>query len=219
MGVLADNEINKLLIEGKLVIGNYSDSSLNPASYDLRLGESAYISSDQDPRTLRLGEVLTLKPSEFALVTTYEVLELPDNIIGQVGLKARYSLSGLMNISGIQVEPGFRGRLVLGIVNLSTKTRKIAFCDKVFTIQFHKLDSSVTKSYKGSLYAIDGIPADLMEKIENKEFLTHYELMNKVELLENSITHRIEKLENLVRWVIIGGFGTIAVIILQAIFK
>jgi len=208
MATLADIDIKQLLESGALRIENFSDSSLDGASYDLRLGESYYVSNEKTPKKLSDGDVLSLEPNQFALVSTHEILELPTNLIGQVGLRSRYSLSGLMNISGLQVDPGFRGRLVLGIVNLSTKTRKISYLERIFTIQFHTLSKNSSKPYRGILLGVKGIPADFIEKLEDHNMPSHFELIN-----------RVEKLESLVKWVIIGGLGTVAVIVLQSILK
>jgi dCTP deaminase len=187
MAALSDIEIREMIESGKLKIANFSESCLGPASYDLRLGSSVYRSSMKEPKKLTEGDVLTIEPNEFVLVTTYEILELPCNIISQVGLRARFSLSGLLNISGLQVDPGFKGRLVLGMTNLSQKPRTITYLDRIFTIQFQRLSSTSSKSYDGDFVNLNTIPSELLEKLRGDGMPTQHELIGKLESLETRV--------------------------------
>ncbi len=71
MPVLNDIDIRRLIDSGELRIENFSDDSLDPASYDLRLGSEIYKSSDKNKMKLKEGDTLVLEPNEFVLVTTY----------------------------------------------------------------------------------------------------------------------------------------------------
>lgn len=167
MGVLSDKDIRKLLNDGKLVITDFSEECLQPASYDLRLGKHAYVSHKEQPFTLSEGGFLTLESGAFALVCTHETIEMPLNLRGRVGLRARYSLTGLINLSGPQIDPGFRGRLTLGIVNLGPRTRQIKYLDRVFTVEFDQLVSTATKGYSGEFKQSDALPPHIVEIISH----------------------------------------------------
>ena len=208
MAILSDKEICKLLNDKKLIIENFSEKCLTPASYDLRLGEYYYSSSKKEPQILSCGDVITIEPNQFVLVTTYEILQLPRNIVGQIGLRARYSLSGLLNISGIQVDPGFKGRLVLGIANLSAKTRKISYLESIFTIQFQTLLEESERQYSGFLLNVNGIPSRLVELLGGNDIPTICDLGKRVEKLESNIKS--------LTWVL-GIVGTIILTVLTII--
>lgn len=69
----------------------FEDGVNNPIAIDLRLGDEVFISTKEVP--FKLGnssepnEFASIKPGEFALLTTYERLNLPDDILGLISMK------------------------------------------------------------------------------------------------------------------------------------
>jgi deoxycytidine triphosphate deaminase len=52
-------------------------------------------------------------------VTTHENLHLPHDIAGHIGVKSYYTRKGIVILSGLQIDPGFEGVLVIGMYNAS----------------------------------------------------------------------------------------------------
>ena len=57
------------------------------AYYRLRLGEDFYISTKDKPQKLGDGEILVIKPGEFALLTTHERLKLSPYSLGFISMR------------------------------------------------------------------------------------------------------------------------------------
>lgn len=184
MPILSDKDIRKMIDDGALGIADFSEACLQPASYDLRLGKYVYLSNTNTPFTLSDGDYITLEPGTFALVTTHEILQMPLTHRGRVGMRAKYSLTGLMNISGPQIDPGFKGRLTLGVVNQGPRTRQLKYLDRVFTVEFDELSSPATKAYSGDFYQVDALPAHLVELITHGSSSTLPQMSIKLERLE-----------------------------------
>lgn len=188
MAVFSDKDIRKLLEDDMLTITDFSEECLQPASYDLRLGKYVYVSHEEKPPfTLSEGKFLTLEPGAFALVTTYEMIEMPRNLRGRVGLRAKYSLTGLINLSGPQIDPGFKGRLVLGLVNLGPRARKIRYLDRVFTLEIVKLSSTASKGYSGEFRQENALPARLVEMIPHEKSSSLPQISNRLERVETKM--------------------------------
>ena len=66
--------------------------------------------------------VLEIQPGDFGLVMTQEKLRLPTNMLGRFGLRSAYARMGLLATADPQVDPGFEGNLVIGIVNFSSQS-------------------------------------------------------------------------------------------------
>jgi deoxycytidine triphosphate deaminase len=77
-----------------------------------------------DPRSMQClvekawGEQFVLHPGELVLASTLEYLVMPADLAGQVVTRSSYGRLGLTTASAVLVQPGFRGCLTLGLVNL-----------------------------------------------------------------------------------------------------
>lgn len=147
--VLVDKEIKKVVQTGEIEISDFAEDCLNPASYDLRLGEEAY--------TLSAGKIISVKekgfveiqPGDFALIITHEKLRLPINFVGRFGLRSKYARMGLIMTAGPQVDPGFEGKLVFGVVNFSSQIIRLKYLEPICTLELERLSTSSSTGYRG----------------------------------------------------------------------
>ena len=147
--LLTDGEIKKAMEKEELVIENFSEDCLEPASYDMRLGKKALVSGkDAEINIERTGSI-TIGAAEFALFTTYEKVKLSNVIVGHIGLRSYFARKGLVLLAGIQVDPTFEGILVLGAYNASSRRITLDYLDRFCTVEFHRLNQPVKKAYHG----------------------------------------------------------------------
>jgi len=113
-------------------------------SYNLRLGaEYMLITEPGEVKDCSSGvRQLRLPPYGCALVSTRELVKLPNNIYGRWGLKIRPALSGLVFQAGPQIEPGSNTRLFGLLFNLSNSDRTIAFEQPMWSIDFERTSPS-----------------------------------------------------------------------------
>lgn len=64
--MMADSEIRRGLDDGSLGISPFEDSSLQPASYDLRAGDSAFTSTTKQKVDLKQRGVVVIEPGPTA---------------------------------------------------------------------------------------------------------------------------------------------------------
>jgi dCTP deaminase len=133
--VLSDGTIRRLVEEGRLVIRPWDPAMVQPASVDLRLGESfrvfhnhraAAIDLADPPRdlteliTVAGGESFVIHPGEFCLGRTQEWVELPNDLVARIEGKSSLGRLGLIvHATAGFVDPGFAGTLTLEITNLT----------------------------------------------------------------------------------------------------
>jgi dCTP deaminase len=183
---MTDTEIREAMEAGNVGLEPMAEGSLQPASYDLRLGNKALVTKTQDIEKLRKriedekasetdvakeGSV-SIPAGAFALVVTREKVRLSTSYAGHLGLRSYYARKGLLLLAGLQVDPGFEGYLVLGLANLSPRSVQIDYEDEIATLEFHKLSRPASEKYAG-MYAGQqedpGIPkpdADYLRTIE-----------------------------------------------------
>jgi dCTP deaminase len=168
--ILVDEEIKRALDTGEIEIRNFSDQCLQPASYDLRIGEEGF--------TLLVGKVipiqiegsLEIQPGDFALVMTHERLRLPTNMVGHFGLRSFYARKGLLLTSGPQVDPGFEGKLIVGLVNFSSQSVILHYLEKFCSLELHRLAKHAGTSYQGPYQGQEHITDKVINNIPKERF-------------------------------------------------
>lgn len=135
--------------------------SKSGASYDLRLGEEALVTPKKEPQHLQMGQTLNIDSGQFAVLTTEEYLEIPDDLLGFITIRFTYKSKGLVNISGFHVDPGFKGRLIFSVYNAGPTTVSLRRGEKVFSVFFAEIHPKT--SYKGDYNEQTQIPLDIIE--------------------------------------------------------
>ncbi|MGO9820248.1 MAG: 2'-deoxycytidine 5'-triphosphate deaminase domain-containing protein, partial [Solirubrobacteraceae bacterium] len=96
--VLSDGTITRLVAEGRITIDPWDERLVQPASVDLRLGDSFRVFHNHRASAIDLrhppenlteevvvpeGESFVIHPGEFCLGRTLEWVELPDDIVAR----------------------------------------------------------------------------------------------------------------------------------------
>ena len=145
--LMNDVEISHTIDRKILAIEPFEKEKLKGASYDLSLGEEALI-SNRDQKVLLSADSATslnLDAGDFALVLTKELVKLPLNIAGSIGMRSTLARRGLILLHGMQIDPGFEGHLRFGLYNASPRRITLDYADDLCMIEFHKLAGNSTK--------------------------------------------------------------------------
>lgn len=149
---------------GNAWIKPFDSKRVDCAAYTMRIGDEAFVSPEgRDTRkpglTQRLdqGAPIVIPPGQFAFLPTREFISLPHNILGFINMKSGLKNSGLVNVSGFHVDPGYMGKLVFAVFNAGPQTVTIRCDQDAFLIWFARLEGA-TKEYerkKRGFYEID----------------------------------------------------------------
>ncbi|MGD0072665.1 MAG: dCTP deaminase [Candidatus Bathyarchaeia archaeon] len=145
--LLSDAQIREAIKNGKLSIDPFMEPSLQPASYDLRVGKRALVSGMESEIDLEVKRSFTLKAGDFALMTTLEKIKLSSDIVAQIGMKSYYIRKGLILLAGLQIDPGWNGYLVLGMYNASPRNITLDFQSQICTVDFFELSVPSSKCF------------------------------------------------------------------------
>ena len=111
---MTDSEILQAIKDGDLQIDNMSEACLEPASYDLRIGDPLLKGGDAAPDSLMERGSIIIRAGEFFTFRTHEKLHLKKIISGHLGAKSYFIQRGLILLAGQHVDPGFEGFLLMG---------------------------------------------------------------------------------------------------------
>jgi dCTP deaminase len=161
--VLSDGTIRRLVADGRIVVEPWDEAMLQPASVDIRLGDSfrvfhnyrvTAIDLREPPRNLTEeivvpdGEAFAIHPGEFVLGRTLETVEIPDNIVSRIEGKSSIGRLGLIvHATAGFVDPGFRGSLTLEITNLTRVPIKLYAGLPIAQLSFMALDAPAERPY------------------------------------------------------------------------
>lgn len=181
--LLTDKEIKDAIESGELAIEDFSEDCLQPASYDMRLGEEAITSTQREKISPANKGLLTIPPGDFALVTTHERIRLPPRFAGHIGLRSHYARKGLILLSGPQVDPGFGGVLVLGLNNVSPRDVVIPYKEKFCTVEFYRLNEDARQPYTGEYQGQRGISGRDLEALVEAPGITFGQVITALDAL------------------------------------
>src|SRR4051812_7172837 len=134
--VLSDATIRELIESGRIVIDPFDSSMVQPASVDIRLGNSFRVFHNHRIQSIDLGSPprdltehveigdegeFVIHPGEFVLGRTQEWVEIPDDVVCRIEGKSSIGRLGLVvHATAGFVDPGFKGTLTLEIANFNS---------------------------------------------------------------------------------------------------
>ncbi len=130
--------------------GTWDEESVMEASYALRLANDGLLIDGRfyDPGVPYEGTYISIEPGKIAILSTVERLNMPDDLVGKVGVRFNPSVKGLTGLMGIQVDPLYGQakddeRLFVRVANLGNDTVKFLADEIVFTFELHELTGKV----------------------------------------------------------------------------
>ena len=161
--VLSDATIVALVDAGRIRIDPWDEGLVQPASVDLRLGDSfrvfhnhrvAAIDLRDPPENLTEevivpdGESFVMHPGEFCLGRTLEWVELPDDIVARIEGKSSLGRLGLIvHATAGFCDPGWKGTLTLELNNLTRIPIKLYPGLEIAQLSFMTLDQPARRPY------------------------------------------------------------------------
>lgn len=157
--ILSDKTILKMLKEKSLVISPLNKEQVQPASVDVRLGNTFSVVDDIDSRIITLDKKIKYKtiisdsylilPGQFVLATTMEYFELPNNLTAFVEGRSSLGRMGLFIQNAGWVDPGFKGEITLELFNANRCAIELQSGRRVGQLVFAQMDDTAWNPYNG----------------------------------------------------------------------
>jgi dCTP deaminase len=161
--VLSDGTIARLVSEGRIRIEPWEPGLLQPASVDVRLGNSFRVFHNHRASVIDLreppgnlteqvtvgeNEPFVIHPGEFCLGRTLERLELPDDVVARLEGKSSLGRLGLIvHATAGFCDPGWRGTLTLELNNLTRVPIRLYPGLPIAQLSFMMLDAPALRPY------------------------------------------------------------------------
>ncbi|HBL85467.1 MAG: dCTP deaminase [Clostridiales bacterium GWF2_38_85] len=157
--ILSDKTIIKMLKNKTLSILPLNIEQIQPASVDVRLGDTFCIVEDSASSIITLENKISYKtiktdtyillPGQFVLATTMEFIDLPDNLTAFVEGRSSLGRMGLFIQNAGWVDPGFKGEITLELYNANRCAIELKSGRRVGQLVFAEMDDFAAKPYNG----------------------------------------------------------------------
>ena len=157
--ILSDKTIMKMLEEKSLTITPIEPEQIQPASVDIRLGNTFSIVEDSSTGVITLENEIKYKtietdtyvllPGQFVLATTMEYFELPDDLTAFVEGRSSLGRMGLFIQNAGWVDPGFKGEITLELFNANRCAIELKSGRRVGQLVFAEMNDVALNPYNG----------------------------------------------------------------------
>ncbi|MBR6430378.1 MAG: dCTP deaminase [Oscillospiraceae bacterium] len=157
--ILSDKTIETMLKEGTLGIEPLEKEQIQPASVDIRLGDTFGIVEDTSSGILTLDGQIAYKtirterylllPGQFVLATTMEYFRLPEDVTAFVEGRSSLGRMGLFIQNAGWVDPGFEGEITLELFNANRCAIELRAGRRVGQLVFARMDQPARNPYRG----------------------------------------------------------------------
>jgi dCTP deaminase len=161
--VLSDGTILDYLEEGRIKVDPWDPAMVQPASIDLRLGDSFRVFHNHRATAIDLrdppsnlteevivpaGDAFVIHPGEFCLGRTLEWVQIPDDIVARIEGKSSLGRLGLIvHATAGFCDPGFQGTLTLELNNLTRVPIRLYPGLPIAQLSFMTLDRPAQRPY------------------------------------------------------------------------
>lgn len=121
----------------------FDPSRLGPASYEMILG-GEYLYWDENGKKssckdIKTGDELVLRKNSITYVSVRETFRIPNYIALRFNLRVKHVHRGLLLGTGPLVDPGFHGKLMIPIHNLTNNEYTIKPGEDLISVEFTKV--------------------------------------------------------------------------------
>lgn len=157
--ILSDKAILARLKGGGLSISPLDEAQIQPASVDIRLGNTFSMIEDSPAGVITMDQEITyrtlqsdtyvLLPGQFILATTMEYFVLPNDLTAFVEGRSSLGRMGLFIQNAGWVDPGFQGEITLELFNANRCAIKLQTGRRVGQLVFAQMDGEALRPYRG----------------------------------------------------------------------
>ena len=180
--ILSDKAIRDRLANGTLSITPLEQSQIQPASVDIRLGNTFSMIEDSPSGVITMDQKIVYKtlksdtyvllPGQFILATTMEYFTLPDDLTAFVEGRSSLGRMGLFIQNAGWVDPGFEGEITLELFNANRCAIELQAGRRVGQMVFAQMDAAALHPYRGKYQGQKGATGSRVyldyEKKENQ---------------------------------------------------
>jgi deoxycytidine triphosphate deaminase len=203
--LLNSNEL-KAAVQDATFIKDGDPNCIEANKYDFRLGhrllKAKFLGIEVDLRDIIKTDptAALIEPGEVVFVMTEETLDLPQNIKAELSFKRKMAHLGIMLMGGFCVDPQYRGKLIFGMYNFSSKEFPLKYGHKLIAAQFYQLAPEEVSKEAPIPEPLLNFPENVVEIIKMYQPMSLHGLKAEIEAIRVRLDDRqrwVEQFEKL----------------------
>lgn len=147
--ILSNSDIQRLAGQQPPLIHPFVPGNVRLSSYDLTIGGEYYISANGESSTivtqqLQPNQSFTIPPHGICFILSEEDINLTKDITAKISLRMSLVYRGLILTSQPPFDPGYSGKAVVMVHNLSSEAHHLKRGSRIATIEFLKVQNPST---------------------------------------------------------------------------
>lgn len=202
--VLSKKEIEDYCKQNNLLT-NYCPENIQTCSYDLRMGDQYYFYKKKHGdkvciSTLEKGKTLKIPPNSICYVITEETVNMPRNLTASISLSFGLIKRGVMLAAQPPYDPGYCGKTVALLHNLSNEPVTIKRGQHILNMVFMKLGEAIEpgQEYRGDYQELK----DLNDYCTEVKVGAVFELKRELEKERKKITNFLPNILTVITFII-----------------
>jgi dCTP deaminase len=201
--ILTDAQIRHLVDAGSLIdLATFDEKGLDAVSYDVRIGKKAIMGGKGTEIDLT-KDSLEISPGGYAAVISAECVAIPDDIVARINTKRSFSYEGIALLTGTQIDPGYKGHLLFGFYNASSRRVVLRRGRAICSLVFEALATAVSRPKAPDPNLLDGdFPERFINDMANMEVLSWQQLSENVKQIDRIATDLLQlkaKYDNVIK--------------------
>lgn len=150
MSMLSSTTITRLLNSRVLTISPLSAGAIQPASVEMHLHRDVIrdVGLPTEYHDEHVAGAVHLRPGEFALARTKEIVGIPPHLVARVEGKSSWARRGLLvHITAGFIDPGFYGTITLELANVSARPLTLPVGCAIAQLSILELDTPPIVAY------------------------------------------------------------------------
>jgi len=147
MAILSDKTILRYIEESKIKIEpEIHDSQIQPASLDIRLGDS--YSNEHTGELFENCDEIVIEPFTFYLAHTKDTIDLPDDLSSIIAGRSSHARNGLIiHTTAGWIDANFRGQITLEMFNFSMEPIILTPGERIGQMVFFEMTTPAEEPY------------------------------------------------------------------------
>jgi deoxycytidine triphosphate deaminase len=196
MSKLLTAEEIKAAVQAATFIKDGDPTCVEGCKYDFRLGHRL-LKAKFSGVEVDLREVVKIDPSaaliepgEVVFVMIQETFDLPNNIKAELSFKRKLAHLGIILMGGFCVDPQYRGKLVFGMYNFSSKQFPLKYGSKLIAAQFYQLSPDEISQDAPLPESLNNFPDNVVEMIKIYQPVSMQRLKDEIDKIKARLDDR-----------------------------
>lgn len=180
-------------VRSQTFIKNGREANVEGVKYDFSL--SQHILKAEFNRPVEADKLdasdkrrLEIEPGEVVFVLTEEELSLPKDVVAHLSPKRKMSHLGILTLGGLTIDPGYKGKLLVGLLNIAGTPFPLIPTKKLIAATFYRLGSDEIGEFPEVVETLTEFPDELVQMMRKYHPVATQALAAQVNALERDLS-------------------------------